>query len=364
MALSVLSFFGVETAAIIIIAALLLTDRHLIRRDTAEAKMIFFIAILNVAGSVINMLSTVYDFNFYAKPGEKWFVLHAFILSLLCCIKEMMSVGIIAGWNLFIDYGIYRSNDHVIKKYKRIQIPCAVLSLLFILLYVVFDSYIKYGGAAVSVMNGFTSLCLVLQFVLTANACHIVLSAKKRRKPPSFLRLDVFIVPVVLGYILNLMPVINTADYRSICLAIAVVLTWRSVLNRYRYVDPYTGFFNRDFLTSMNEYMEKSGYPNGSGVYFTAPGKGAELIPILDSLKPQDAEIFSLGEDEYLLMAGPQKESVIKLLIKTIRLKASLEEGSMDIGTAYAIREKEESTGAFTDRLLKLPGSRGSLNGA
>ena len=354
MVLSLIAFFGVEIAAIIIIAVLLLTDKHLVRRDTVEAKRIFYIAILTAAGSVVNMLSTVYDFKFFVYPGEKWYWVFALILSLLCCLKEMMSVQIIIGWNLFIDYGLYRSNDHVIKKYKRIMVPCVVLSILFIVFYVVFDSYLKYGGAAVSIVNGFTCLCLGLQFVLAANACLIVYSAKKMRKPPSFLRLDVFLIPVVLGYILNLMPVIDKADYRSICMAIAVVLTWRSVVNRYKYADPYTGYFNRDFLTSMNEYMEKSGYPNGVGVYFKVTGDRSKMRAVLDGVKPQDAEIFSLGENEYLLVAGPQKESVLKLLIRTIGNKAAEEEGVTEIRTAYAIREKEESAQAFTKRLLEL----------
>ena len=75
---------------------------------------------------------------------------------------------------------------------------------------------------------------------------------------------------------------------------------------------------------------------------------------VLDGVKPQDAEIFSLGENEYLLVAGPQKESVLKLLIRGIRNRAAEEDGSMEIKTAYAIREKEESTQDFTKRLLKL----------
>ncbi len=354
MALSLAMFFGVEIIAIIIIAALLLTDEHLRKRDTVEAKRIFSIAVLTAAGSVVNMLSTVYSFNLHVAPGEKWYVVYVFLLSLLCCIKEMMSIQIIIGWNLFIDYGIYRSYDHVIKKYKRIMVPCVVISVLFILFYVIFDSYLKYGGAAVSIMNGFTYLCMCLQFILAANACLIVISAKKRRNPPSFLRLDVFIIPVVLGYILNLMPAINKADYRSFCTAIAVVLAWKSVKNRYKFIDPYTGFFNRDFLLSMNEYMEKSGYPNGTGVYFKAEGSGRKLIPVLDSLKPADSEIFSLGKDEFLLMAGPQKESVIRLLIKSVSLKCAEETEAVGLTSAYAIREKNESMESFTERLLRL----------
>ncbi len=42
-----------------------------IRRDTVESKRIFSIAILVALGSVINMLSTVYNYIFYRYPGEK-----------------------------------------------------------------------------------------------------------------------------------------------------------------------------------------------------------------------------------------------------------------------------------------------------
>jgi hypothetical protein len=71
-------------------------------------------------------------------------------------------------------------------------------------------------------------------------------------------------------------------------------------------------------------------------------------------LVPSDAEIFFIGENEYLLMSGPQKESVLKLLIKTVKLKAAAEDSSLEIDTAYAIREKEETAEDFTKRLLEL----------
>ncbi len=347
-------FIGAELVSIIIIAFLLLTNDHLKKRDTIESKRIFGIAVLSATGSLINTLITIYDFYGHVEPGTQWYVAHAFLMAFSCCLKEMMSLQIMISWNLFVDYGINRSYDHVIKKYRRILIPCIVISVLFIAVYTITDSFAEYTGTAVSVMTGFIYLCEVLQLVMAVNAVWIVISAKQRRKPPSFLRLDVFIIPVALGYILNLIPAIPKCDYRSICTAIAVVLTWRSVKKRYQYVDPFTGFYNRAFLSSMNEYMEKSGYPNGIGVYFRAPESNGKLIPVLDALKPADSEIFSLGEDEYLLLAGPQKESVIRLLIKSIELKAAEENSSLKINSAFCIREENESTEAFTKRLLEL----------
>ena len=100
--------------------------------------------------------------------------------------------------------------------------------------------------------------------------------------------------------------------------------------------------------------MQKSGYPNGIGICFKAPGNGEKLIPVLNSIKPADAEIFSLGEDQFLVMGGPQSKSAIRLLIKAATLKAKEADSSMEIESSYAIREKDESTEAFTKRLLDL----------
>ena len=102
----------------------------------------------------------------------------------------------------------------------------------------------------------------------------------------------------------------------------------------------------------MNHYMEKKGYPNGIGVIFKAPGDGAKLIPVLEQCKPADAEIFSLKEDEYLLLSAMQKESLIQLLIKSVKLEFAQTGGETEVETSYAIRQSDESTEAFMNRLL------------
>ncbi len=53
-------------------------------------------------------------------------------------------------------------------------------------------------------------------------------------------------------------------------------------------------------------------------------------------------------------MAGRIKESVLKLFIKSVKLKAAEEDSSMEISTAFCIREEEESAEAFTERLLEF----------
>ncbi len=60
------------------------------------------------------------------------------------------------------------------------------------------------------------------------------------------------------------------------------------------------------------------------------------------------------GDGEFLLMAGPQKESVIRLLINGVKLSASEQGDIPEIETRYAIRNEDETTEEFTARLLAL----------
>ena len=349
-------FNALEIIPAILLAALLLKNDHLRKRDTVEAGRIFHITVLTILGAVVNVV-TSYIYNglmdFY--EGHLGFY-NTLLIAVLCCFSEVLSLQSIIVWNLYVDYGIYKSYDHVNEKAKRTRIPMLLLSVVYLVLYTVSDWYFRVGAGAISVVDAFTYLFLLLQLFWAFNAALIVWKAGKERRPPTFLRLEVFIIPIIIGYVMSLVPVIGVYDYRILAASIAILLTWRTVENRYRYVDPYTGLYNREFLSEMNEFMEQSGYPNGSGIYFQCRGTGDQLIEALKNVKPSDAELFRLGEDEYLMMAGPQKESVIRLLVKSVKLKAAEDPELPEVTSAYAIREPEETAEAFTKRLLTLKG--------
>ena len=57
--------------------------------------------------------------------------------------------------------------------------------------------------------------------------------------------------------------------------------------------------------------------------------------------------------DEYLLMAGIQRESVLKLLIKSVKLGLAEKDSSLTVTGDYSIRQKDESSSDFTKRLLE-----------
>ena len=345
--------FVLETVSVISIIILLITQDCLRKRDTTESKIIFWISVLAGLDALLNML-LAWVINADALWVEENDEMLIYGLVFGGMFESIISLLIIMGWNLFVDYAIYKSYYHMFRKQKYVIIPGFILSVAYMAYFVgwehslIGDQYSKY-----EFMNAMNYFCAVFQLVYIINAIVIVVRSGKRRRPPTFLRLDLFLIPVVLGFMLTSFALILPLGSRSVFTVIAIALTWWAELNRYKYVDPHTGFYNRDFLSSMNDYMERSGYSNGIGVLFKAPGSGDKLVPVLEEYKPADSEIFSMGEDEFLLMAGPQKESVIRLLIKSVKLGAAESGSPLEIESSYAIRGKNESTREFTRKLLE-----------
>ena len=173
------------------------------------------------------------------------------------------------------------------------------------------------------------------------------------------LRLDAFIIPLFLGYLTSIGILPGIIDLRFVFLAFGVILTWHRVEKRYEYMDPISGLYNRQYLLAMNAYMEKKGYPNGIGIYFGAPHSHGKLVGILDQTKPNDAEIFSIGEDEYLMMAGLQSEGAINWVIKSVRIGVEDLGNPFPVNTGYTVRGEDETYEAFTKRLLEMDWKNG-----
>ena len=350
-------------------AVLFFKNEHIRKRDTPDAKNIFMVLVLIVAGIVSDKCYMLYNPSFDDVNNETIFALKITLMYTLKFLRELIILFIIICWNRFVDFVVYKSLDHVKKKYKRAIIPAALFACIPIIIkYVRSPVFRELADLKRILAEWLGNWCYILQFYYVANAIWIAWKSNKERKAPTCLRLDVFVIPLVAGYAFNyiyaILPVdiwinypflidwLTTFDARFPFLVLAAVLTWGTVKKRYRYMDQINGFYNKEFLADMNDYMEKSGYPNGIGVYFKVPRSEGRLIPVLNSIKPEDSEIFSLGEDEYLLMAGPQKESVIRLLIKSVKLGLAGVDDSLAVTSDYLIREKEESPEAFTKRLL------------
>ncbi len=346
----VIEYIIVTITPLVVLVSCILRHEHLRKRDTVDAVRIFRISMLIIVAVVMEPLLYLVSTLFFSFLSDASMLSIGYFVILVGITFEVLTLIIIIEWNKFVDYVIYKSQDHVKRKLKRAILMTALISIPFFIYYFFFDD----TSTMMAILQGLLLLIYFMEVFYVGNAIWIVLKASKRRKPPTKLRLDAFIIPLILGYIsaTGLVPV--DYDLRFVFLSIGILLTWRRVEKRYEYMDPITGLYNRQYLMAMNEYMEKKGYPNGIGIYFGAPGSNGKLVDILDQIKPEDAEIFSIGEDEYLMMAGSQSESAIKWVIKSLRVGVEDLGNPYQVNAGYTLRGDDETYEAFTKRLLEM----------
>jgi hypothetical protein len=260
-------------------------------------------------------------------------------------------------WLLFVDYSIYRSEGHIRKHYPPyISVTGIVVAAyalaLFILLF--FFSGQSSWGAGLLLLCAAVAM-YVVQCVFAVKAYRIAAAYEKDRNPPLFLRLYVFVLPVVAGSILGNFVFIG---FQSLGFAIGLLLTLYIHGKRNRYLDPDTGFYNRDFLQVMQDYLEEKGYLKGTGVVFSAPGRASNLAKAAEKMHADNSELFLLPGGEVLLTSGEQDEDALNLIIRVIREYAANTDPPYEVKAESAIRHDGESAEEFTTRLLDLA-SRG-----
>ncbi|MCR5403388.1 MAG: hypothetical protein K6E91_06125, partial [Butyrivibrio sp.] len=149
-------------------------------------------------------------------------------------------------WLIFIDYFVNRSVARLKRKYKYAFIPFLILAVLYaaqyILLRMEMDAVRNYamGGKkpfAFYLQDIYNIASFALSFCFILYAYLIVKTFHSEMKQPLFMRIDIFVVPWLIGTILT---VITGFNVDSLFNSIAVLLIFISIKNRYRFLDSET----------------------------------------------------------------------------------------------------------------------------
>ncbi len=265
--------------------------------------------------------------------------------------SESVSVLLTLLWMIFVDFCVYKSRDHIRKRYPTYYV-IAGAAILFsgLSMYFTIASFPKPNLQTVLLMLASTFVVLpVIQLIFAITAYRIAALYKMERRPPLFLRLSVFIIPVVAGCVSG---TLIHPCFRSLGFAAGLLLTLRVQGNRSRYIDQDTGFYTRDFLRVMYDHLEKKGYLNGVGIIFSAPERSSLLIKAVSHLDYDNSEIFLLEGGKVLYTTGEQKKETMELIIRYVKNCISGEDPSAEINAEIIERGKDESAGSFTERIL------------
>ncbi|MCR5405043.1 MAG: hypothetical protein K6E91_14675 [Butyrivibrio sp.] len=324
-----------EGVAVIAIILLIVMNKPLREHRTPDKKLIFSECILIICQNVIQMLLVP-----LIMINRLW-AIHTF--NILLTLTEPLYMLNILQWVVCVDFCLYHSEDHLRRQYRHFAIPIVIVTALQL----IHNMLIYYGvgpellwGQSVNFAQ-MAKLAVEIGYILYA--VYIVREYKKTSREPSFISLEAFIIPFVLGSLVRY--------YDAPLMALGIILTYVVISRRDKYLDMETGFFNREFLNYRSSYRDHNNYTGGSGILIDAAGHGKSMAAILKEFKPVGANVFVLGKDLFLIMSEALRGSALKMAAATIREAAETADEPYSPGISTASRGKEESAVQFARRL-------------
>ena len=230
-----------DIAAIAGVTAFILLNPELREHKRTDDRLLFFECVLVICMNLLDVLLIPLTGSSQAWTG------YAFVVSLT--VIELLCLMIILQWLVFVDYSLYRSIDHIRRRYTHAVIPVVVLFILDLI-----QNVVLFGQKdAPEIMH---VLARMIYFgERTVEMCYIVMAIllvkkhSRERREPRFIRLEAFIIPFVLGMLFRF--------YDGALISLGIILTYGAVVRRDRFLNSDTGFYNRDFLDHYGAYRDK-----------------------------------------------------------------------------------------------------------
>ena len=300
-------------------------DRYMFRSCIVVLCMLFSDILL---GAALEFESTAPGFIFIACP----------------LLGDFLYMLTIFQWMIFVDYSLYRSEDHIKRCYRHAAVPILVVMAMDVT-----QSIMIYGTRNRSDLL-FTFFYIlqycgfVIELIYILKAVKIVREYERESREPRFLSLSAFIIHFILGNLFRW--------YDAAFLTLGLILTYSAVKRRDEFLDRDTGFFNAGFLKYRGKYRDEKEYKGGNGILIEAPGHGEEMAKLLEELKPAGSSIFSLSKDRYLIISEALRGSAAKLAVSTLTEAAEESPAAFTPRVTTVARGRDESAEDFAERLL------------
>lgn len=318
------------------------------------------------AVSAVLRQAAVINSAFLAKTGLLFFIYH---------IQDVIYLVYTLMWVVFVDAALYHSRDGIRRRYRITYIPYIFLVILILIAFLLNRNYAASADAftenRIRLAGIIETLFYLTAFVIGAfcmiYAFRLARCYQKEVKQPVFLRLDVFIIPWLVGFLCGTVSVLTSIlysfqqlgfiirlpDISAICVAASLILTYISMKNRYIYMEYETGFFKGEYMDDITEFMTRRHAVINCGIILKFSKGSEEISKLLSKLKPDRSSVITFGDGKFLMISDVYRSSAIQLFLKTIRSEAACAIPGTVVDPVVLLRYRDEKDGAFLDRLLE-----------
>ena len=334
-------------AAVVLILFVFLNQKIRVHKRP-EDRFIFRACVLTL------MLLVVENMQTYA-----WRLLEGNLFLVFICVapaaEDFLYMMTILQWLMFVDYSLYRSEEHIRRRYKHAVIPIVIYTGVIVAQSVWINGPFPISDALIRLLDVSQIILLVIEGCYIASAIYLVIRHDKETREPKFFFFFFFIIPCVLGTLIR--------DYDAAMMTLGILLTYIAVVKRDRYLDHDTQFFNRAFLDFLSGYRDRKKYSGGNGILIRAQGHKEDMAELLRELKPAGSNVFYLGEDRFLLLSEAIRGSAAAMAVMTITEAAETSKDPYTPEIVSIRRSGSESADAFAERLMKESMASGAFPG-
>ncbi len=267
-------------------------------------------------------------------------------------IAEFSTLAITFLWLVYIDYKLYDSWERTGYVARVFGTPVALILLLFIVniptkfMFAVTSDFTFvsapefYIVTAAQYIYGILPIIAYIRYVINHGYKHFF-----------------HIAPVVIPtFVSALFTLLTSYSARAFGFAIAIVFLYCSYINRWRFDDDETGFYNRNYINHLKALARGRKADYKSAIIFAADYMAPELKEIFKAEVPKDGEIVRIEKDQLLLLSESTNVSMLEAMSGMIAEGAENydrehPERPIALSSFYVLRKKNESSEEFIRRI-------------
>ncbi|MCR5502810.1 MAG: hypothetical protein K6F53_07360 [Lachnospiraceae bacterium] len=249
-------------------------------------------------------------------------------------------------WLLYADYRLYSSRDHLIRHYRKLLIPVGAF-LLLLLINPFTGIMFRLGGAHELIPGVLFYGMTILSLVYFVFFLILMTRAKKSGIRMHFFRAASLLIPVLAALFVS---VATAHDVSALGFAVGLIFLYFSMIDEWRFNDPETGLYNKEYLQYLSEPARARRRDIRSVMTFETRKDPLVLSEILKKELPKGAELVRAGEGKFILISDSGEKAPLNLL-KSIVLETVEEYGEgedpFEVRTDIKIRKKGEDAESF-----------------
>ena len=269
---------------------------------------------------------------------------------------ELFILAFLFYWMLFTDYLLYRSRDHLYRRYRMafgiIVVFAAVLAANTFTGFL-FD---MSGDLRFDPKAGYWIL-VTFEYLYLINTALLLIEFYMKNKGPRFIKVLPFVIPFMTGSIISH---VTPYEVRSLGIAVGLVLLHFSLMNERCYRDEKTGFYNMAFLNYIIGFAtehESTDTTGGCAILFDGGRNGDVLAEAIREEIPDNSAVVSMGKGNFLVLSRTRSNAGIKLFINSVKEDAI--DKDVNVYAEHVLMEDGKSVKGALERLIGQEGQTG-----